>query len=111
MDGEPPFAAPWQARAFALTVALHKAGLFAWREWAEILSQQIAAADHQHDGHTPSYYECWLAALERILVEKNLASPEILRKTADETLRDWPRPDHTPRREPVTVARAHAGDK
>jgi len=107
----PPFAAPWEARAFALTVTLHKAGLFEWREWAEMLSQQIAVADQQPEDHRHSYYESWLMALERMLMEKNLASPELLTKVAEETLHNWPHPDHAPRRTPVTISPAQPGSK
>ena len=32
------FAEPWQAEAFAMTVALHERGLFSWGEWAAALS-------------------------------------------------------------------------
>ena len=32
---EQVFAEPWQAQAFAMTVALHDRGLFSWNEWAE----------------------------------------------------------------------------
>ena len=31
-DG-PVFAEPWQAQAFAMTLALHQNGLFTWVEW------------------------------------------------------------------------------
>ena len=37
-DG-PVFAEPWQARAFALALALHEAGLFSWNEWAAALAE------------------------------------------------------------------------
>ncbi|RUW45405.1 nitrile hydratase accessory protein, partial [Mesorhizobium sp. M1A.F.Ca.ET.072.01.1.1] len=30
---DPVFAEPWQAEAFAITVALHDSGLFSWSEW------------------------------------------------------------------------------
>ncbi len=32
------FEEPWQAKAFAMTVALHERGVFTWSEWAETLS-------------------------------------------------------------------------
>jgi nitrile hydratase accessory protein len=63
-DG-PVFNEPWEARAFAMTVALHQRGVFTWPEWAEALSQQIRAAQAAGDadlGHT--YYQHWLRALE-----------------------------------------------
>ena len=32
--GEPMFAEPWQAQAFALAVKLSEQGHFTWKEWA-----------------------------------------------------------------------------
>jgi nitrile hydratase accessory protein len=72
----PVFAQPWQAQAFALTVALHQRGLFSWPEWAEYLSRQIRQA--QADGDPDlgdTYYEHWLGALERLLVDKGIVMP------------------------------------
>lgn len=43
-DLERPFAEPWQARAFALTVHLQERGLFTWTEWTEALGAVIASA-------------------------------------------------------------------
>ena len=40
---EPRFREPWEARAFALVLALHEANLFAWSEWAAALSREIHA--------------------------------------------------------------------
>ena len=47
--GEPVFAEPWQAQAFAMALALHERGLFSWPEWAEALSTQITAAQAAGD--------------------------------------------------------------
>lgn len=75
-DGAPVFAAPWQAQAFAMTLALHEQGLFTWTEWAQALGAEIARAGRMTDvAARPGYYECWLAALERLVADKGLASP------------------------------------
>jgi nitrile hydratase accessory protein len=63
--GEPVFAAPWEAQAFALTLALHEAGCFTWGEWAQCLGAEIASGDRP-------YYEHWLAGLERIVTQKRI---------------------------------------
>ena len=42
-DG-PVFREPWEARAFAMALALHEAGVFTWKEWAETLGAQIKRA-------------------------------------------------------------------
>jgi nitrile hydratase accessory protein len=69
MDGENPvFSEPWEARAFAMTLALHERGIFTWSQWAEALSRQIAearAAGHADLGDT--YYQHWLRALESLV--------------------------------------------
>lgn len=71
-----PFDEPWQAQAFALTLRLHERGLFAWTEWAEYLSQAIADAQAQGDPDLgDTYYVHWVAALERLLIDKGIAAP------------------------------------
>src|ERR1700691_5863491 len=76
------FAEPWEARAFAIAVTLSRAGRFAWDEFRAALIAEIAAADADHAGVVPhtddpreSYYESWLAALERLIRAKGLLSP------------------------------------
>ena len=76
-DAEGPvFAVPWQAQAFAITVALHERGLFEWTEWAERLSRAIRDAQAEGDPDLgDTYYRHWLVALERLLLDKGLAAP------------------------------------
>lgn len=75
-DG-PVFTAPWQAQAFAVTLALHDRGVFTWAEWAEHLGAVIADAGDTDTGER--YYEHWLTALEQLAVLKGVASlPELL---------------------------------
>ena len=77
-DG-PVFKAPWEAQAFALVVRLQEQGVFSWEEWAEAMSQSINKAREQGDpdlGNT--YYQHWLATLERMSLEKGLATEETL---------------------------------
>jgi nitrile hydratase accessory protein len=71
-DG-PVFRAPWEAQAFAMAVRLHESGHFAWREWAECLSVEIAAARDrgEHDDGS-RYYHYWLATLEKLVADKGL---------------------------------------
>ncbi len=79
----PPFAEPWQAHAFALVVRLHEQGLFTWTEWAEALSQQIAAAQAAGDpDRGDTYYAHWLAALETMVARKGAATADELAHTA-----------------------------
>ena len=73
------FRAPWEAQAFALTLRLHEAGHFTWSEWAERLAREIRAARDRGDpDRGDTYYEHWLAALERLVADKGLASADEL---------------------------------
>jgi nitrile hydratase accessory protein len=69
LDGESPvFNEPWEARAFAMTLALHERGIFTWPQWAEALSQQIAQARAAGDADLgDTYYRHWLRALESLV--------------------------------------------
>ncbi len=100
-DDGPVFAEPWQAQAFALTLQLHEAGYFTWSEWAQTLGAEIEAARVRGDPDLgDTYYQHWLAALERLAAEKDLVGGAELgaRKAA------WKRAFlHTPHGRPVTL--------
>ena len=84
-DAEGPvFRAPWEAQAFAMAVRLHEAGHFTWREWADRLAVEIAAARQrgEHDDGT-RYYHHWLAALEKVVTEKGLVAASELEQRAE----------------------------
>ncbi|MFD1743906.1 nitrile hydratase accessory protein [Rhizobium helianthi] len=70
-EGDPVFAEPWQAQAFALTVHLHERGVFTWAEWAQALSAEVHGPGRAADGS--DYFEAWLAALTALLVHKGVA--------------------------------------
>jgi nitrile hydratase accessory protein len=69
---EPTFAEPWQARVFALTIALHQGGAFTWGEWAAALGRRVKEAEGE------AYHAAWLNALEGLLAAKGLADTEVL---------------------------------
>jgi nitrile hydratase accessory protein len=72
--GEPVFAEPWQAQAFALAVKLSEQGHFTWKEWAAALADQLnAAASASEPDDGSHYYDHWLAALEQLVTAKGLA--------------------------------------
>ncbi len=72
-EAGPVFKDPWEAQAFALALELHEAGHFTWSEWAETLGAEIKAAQARGDPDLgDTYYEHWLAALERLAAEKGL---------------------------------------
>ena len=69
-NGELVFEAPWEARAFGLAVALSEGGLFPWRDFSQGLAAEIAAAEQ--NGISSTYYERWLASLEKLVIAKGL---------------------------------------
>jgi nitrile hydratase accessory protein len=72
-EGGPVFREPWEAQAFAMTLALYRRGLFTWPEWATALSEAIKRAQAAGDPDTgDTYYQHWLAALERLVTEKGI---------------------------------------
>ena len=73
LDG-PIFAELWQAQAFAVVVELTEAGTLTREEWANHLGAIFKEAEARGEYDTGErYYDHWLTALERVVVEKDLA--------------------------------------
>lgn len=84
-DEGPVFKAPWEAQAFAMTLTLHERGVFAWREWADALAAELAAAAARGEPDDGShYYEHWLAALEKLVARKHVVPGAELERRVDE---------------------------
>jgi nitrile hydratase accessory protein len=78
-EGEPVFAEPWQAQAFAIAVKLSEQGLFTWKEWAAALGDELNAATSRGEPDDGShYYDHWLAALEHLVTAKRLGDSATL---------------------------------
>ena len=93
-DG-PVFRAPWEAEAFALAVSLRERGLFTWTEWAATLGDEIKKAQAAGDPDAgETYYQHWLATLERILAEKGVVERSVLARTRDAWQRACARTPH-----------------
>ena len=70
---EPPFHAEWERRAFALTLAMSMPG-----GWNIDMSRFAREDQPPEDYLSKSYYQIWLAGLERLMLERGLiASDEI----------------------------------
>jgi nitrile hydratase accessory protein len=81
----PVFKAPWEAQAFAMTLSLHTRGVFTWREWADALAAELAAATARGEPDDGShYYEHWLAALEKLAAGKKLIAEQELERRVGE---------------------------
>jgi nitrile hydratase accessory protein len=89
------FAEPWQAQAFALAVQLSAQGHFTWKEWADTLAAELTAdamRGQVDDGSR--YYHCWLAALERLVVAKQLSDAAALMARKDAWAEAYRRTPH-----------------
>jgi len=71
-NGELVFQAPWEGRAFGLAVALGDAEHFLWEAFRTRLIAAIAASDRRPQGERRAYYESWLGALQKCLVERGI---------------------------------------
>src|SRR5438309_10753989 len=92
---------PRETRAFGMGVMQHARGHFTWMEWTKRLATEIAAARArgEHDDGS-RYYHYWLAALEKLVAEKNLVAKDELstRKPAGDVARR-----STPQGPPTTL--------
>src|SRR5215469_15995411 len=64
----PIFRDPWEAQAFAMTLALHERRLFTWGEWTAVLSEEIGRAQATGVADAASLARCrgaWKRAVER----------------------------------------------
>lgn len=84
-EGGPVFQAPWEAQVFALALELHQAGHVTWTEWADRLASEIRRARERGDPDLgTTYYQHWLAALERMVADKGLlTTSELERRKAE----------------------------
>ena len=101
MNTDPVFKAPWEAQAFAMTLALHERGAFSWKEWAQTLAEVIAEVKARGEPDTgEDYYRHWLTALERIVERKGLVSAA----TLEERRHAWEEAaEHTPHGQPIEL--------
>ena len=102
------FDAPWEAQAFAMTLALHERGAFSWNEWTEGLAGVIAESRMRGEDDTGDrYYRHWLLALERIAVRKGLVDDATLERRRQQ----WEEAaDRTPHGQPIELNRHEVSD-
>ena len=101
-DEEPVFEEPWEAQAFALVLRLSEQGLFQWSEWSAALATEIRHARETGDqdlGNT--YYHYWLAALEKLLLEKSVLDSEAVKSRIEEWRRAYL---NTPHGQPIELS-------
>src|SRR6516164_8370480 len=99
-DG-PVFREPWEAQAFAMTLALRERGLFTWSEWATALGAEIKRAQAAGDPDSgETYYLHWLSALEKLVGEKGVTTTETLHRYRDALEHAC---DRTPHGQPIEL--------
>ena len=100
-DDGPVFREPWEAQAFAMTLALQERGLFTAAEWSAALGEEIKRAQAAGDPDTgETYYRHWMAALERLIAEKGVTNRETLHRYRDA----WDHAtDRTPHGQPIEL--------
>ena len=91
------FAEPWHAEVFSIVHLLVDRGQFTVGEWAEMLGGVIKERPDDE-----GYYQCWLAALERMTLQKGLVEEGPLNERKDA----WDRAARaTPHGEPIVLER------
>ncbi|MDD9909468.1 MAG: nitrile hydratase accessory protein [Ahrensia sp.] len=71
-EHDPVFEEPWQAQAFAMTVALFEAGHFTWEQWAQALGNAITADPDA------TYWTSWQVALETMVARCGLTDATLI---------------------------------
>lgn len=83
-NGELVFRAPWESRAFGMAVGLYDCERWDWDDFRRLLVEEIARRPAEPDAPPFDYYACWLAALERLVVDRGLlAAAEIEARTQE----------------------------
>lgn len=100
------FREPWEAESFALAVQLHEQGLFTWREWTEMVGEEIQAAQAAGDPDLgDTYFSHWTRALARIVADKTAVTTQEIDARTDEWHRAYLA---TPHGQPVELSAAEA---
>ncbi|BAZ89732.1 nitrile hydratase activator [Raphidiopsis curvata NIES-932] len=73
-DGHLHFDHDWEKMAFGVAIALSKQGHYEWEDFRQTLIATIKEWETTHELNDPNwdYYQCWLTALEKLLVASGL---------------------------------------
>lgn len=84
-DGEPAFAEPWQAEAYAMAQTLIESGRIAASEWPSVFGAALRKAAGRGEADTSeAYYAALVEALMSVLVARGgLEAGEIERRVED----------------------------
>jgi nitrile hydratase accessory protein len=80
------FEAPWQLRSFGAVVALYEADAFPWEEIQQRLINEVENTDDStmQEDPTEEFYEQWLSAFERLVIEEGIIDMEEFEQRAKE---------------------------
>ena len=73
------FQTPWHSQLFAITVQLSETGNFSWKEFVEFFGKSLNESRlklNNLDGND-DYFNCWLTALEEIIISKKLGNSNL----------------------------------
>jgi nitrile hydratase accessory protein len=102
VEDQVAFQNPWHGQIFAITVQLSENRNFSWTEFVEIFGISLNEARlklSDLDGND-DYFNCWLTALEKIIILKKIGDIDILSLLKD----DWTKAYlSTPHGKPVKI--------
>jgi nitrile hydratase accessory protein len=84
-DNEPVFHSPWEAKAFAMVNHLAAKAHCSWSEWTDYLTAEITATEQDAPG-SKAYYEQWMAACEKLLIEKGIIEAQAINQRVDDLI-------------------------
>ena len=75
-DGHLHFDRDWEKMAFAVAIALSKAGYYEWEEFRQTLIETIHEWETTHDLDDPEwdYYQCWVTTLEKLVLANGVVA-------------------------------------
>lgn len=92
-NGELVFEEPWEGRSFGIALALyHSKTITNWEDFRSKLIEEIGKWEKENPNKSNqsdpnwNYYEHWLGALERLVLDKNLLEVEDIENRAKEYL-------------------------
>jgi len=101
-DLGPAFAEPWQARAFAIAILASRQGCFTSSEWTQALGRELQTGSSlESESGEAHYFDCWLRALQGLLIGKGAIGQAELRECRDAWEEAYRR---TPHGKPVVLS-------
>lgn len=98
-DGHLQFDRDWEKMAFGVAIALSKQGYYEWEEFRQTLIETIGEweATHELDDPEWDYYQCWLTALEKLVVASGVIKAGELETQLSQLLycKTMPEPSNT----------------